>query len=114
MNLHSETIGDALRVEVRESRIDAAVAIEFRDELCRHAEDGPPRVILDLGGVGFLDSSGLGAIVGAMKLLAPDRRLELAGLSGAVERVLRLTHMDRVFVIHAGGDNAVGAAADAP
>ena len=35
-----------------------------------------------------------------MKLLAPDRVLELAGLTPSVARVFRLTRMDSVFTIH--------------
>jgi anti-sigma B factor antagonist len=50
--------------------------------------------------VHFLDSSGLGAVVGVMKLLAPERRLELAGLTPTVAKVFRLTRMDSVFTIH--------------
>jgi anti-sigma B factor antagonist len=37
--------------------------------------------------------------------------LELAGLTGAVERVFRLTRMDRMFTIHAGVDDALRATA---
>lgn len=57
-------------------------------------------VILDLSQVEFLDSSGLGAIVGVMKLLGPDRPLEVAALSGSVRKLFRLTRMDTVFRIH--------------
>ena len=50
--------------------------------------------------VAFLDSSGLGAVVAAMKALGPDRPLELAGLTPTVQKVFRLTRMDSVFKIH--------------
>ena len=36
-----------------------------------------------------------------MKLLGPDRSLELAGLTPTVEKVFRLTRMDSIFTIHA-------------
>ena len=57
-------------------------------------------VILDLGLVEFLDSSGLGALVAARKLLGEGRMLELAGLTPAVEKVMTLTRMGSVFPIH--------------
>ena len=60
-----------------------------------------PRVVLDMSRVAFLDSSGLGAVVAVMKLLAPDRKLELSGLTPTVEKVFRLTRMDSIFTIHA-------------
>lgn len=57
------------------------------------------RAILDLSGVAFLDSSGLGAVVAVMKMMAPDRPLELSGLTPTVDKVFRLTRMDSVFTI---------------
>lgn len=91
---------EALVISVMESRLDAAVAITFKDVVRDlTATEGSP-VILDLSRVDFLDSSGLGAIVGVMKLLGPDRPLEIAGLTASVRKLFRLTRMDTVFRIH--------------
>jgi anti-sigma B factor antagonist len=100
MQLISDVLGDMLVVRVQEPRIDAAGAIQFKERMREVTSDGPPRVVLDLSDVGFLDSSGLGAVVAVMKLLMPARKLELAGLTPMVEKVFRLTRMDSVFVIH--------------
>ena len=100
MRLQSEVRGDVLVVRIEEPRIDAAVAIHFKDRVRELTAAPARRVILDLSQVGFLDSSGLGAVVAVMKLLAPDRVLELSGLSPTVEKVFRLTRMDSVFTIH--------------
>ncbi len=100
MQITTRTNGDTLVVQVHESRIDAAVAIQFKDTMRGLIEAAPARLVLDLSRVEFIDSSGLGAIVAVMKLLAPDRSLELAGLTPAVAKVFRLTHMNRVFTIH--------------
>ncbi len=62
-------------------------------------EDAGARIVLDLGQVEFIDSSGLGAIVAAMKQLGPDRRLDLVALNPNVDKVFRLTRMDSVFRI---------------
>ena len=102
MDLAAERLGDILLVRVAEPRIDAAVAIQFKEAMREIVADGPPRIVLDLAAVGFLDSSGLGAVVAVMKALGPDRRLELAALSPAVAKVFRLTRMDSIFTIHAG------------
>lgn len=88
-------------VQVRDPRIDAAGAIQFKDRMRSLLAQGDGPVVLDLSMVGFLDSSGLGAVVAVMKFLGPDRRLELAGLTPTVEKVFRLTRMDTVFTIHA-------------
>jgi anti-sigma B factor antagonist len=94
------TADDALVVELQETRLDAAVALTFKDAIRDAiAQPGSP-VILDMHKVEFMDSSGLGAIVSAMKLLGPDRKLELAAPSPSVRKVFRLTRMDTVFKIH--------------
>lgn len=100
MQMDSQDYGTALVVTACEPRIDAAVAVQFKDKLREVTEGGPSRVILDLSNVDFLDSSGLGAVVASMKLLGADRKLELAGLTPTVEKVFRLTRMDTVFTIH--------------
>ncbi|RSK30722.1 anti-sigma factor antagonist [Rhodovulum iodosum] len=110
MQLRPETRGGALWVIVEEPRIDAAVAIQFKDRMREIAAGGPDRVVLDLSQVGFLDSSGLGAVVAVLKLMGEGRRLELAGLTPTVEKVFRLTRMDSVFTIHESPEAALGEA----
>lgn len=108
MNLVAETRGEVLIVRAEDARIDAAVAIQFKDRMRELIVSDAPRVILDLSQVDFLDSSGLGAVVAVRKLLAPDRTLELSGLRPTVEKVFRLTRMDTVFVIHAALPEPIG------
>ncbi|SEQ70491.1 anti-sigma B factor antagonist [Thalassovita taeanensis] len=96
-------------VTVAETRIDAAVAIAFKDQMRQLTDGGAPDVVLDLTDVSFIDSSGLGAIVAAMKQLGKDRRLHLAALMPNVDKVFRLTRMDTVFAIHDSVEQAVGA-----
>ena len=71
------------------------------------------RVILDLSHVEFLDSSGLGAVVGSMKQLGRARKLDLAALTPTVEKVFRITRMDRVFRIFPTIEAAFGEVTDA-
>ncbi|MBK1634273.1 STAS domain-containing protein [Rhodovulum adriaticum] len=112
MELLSEIRADALHVTVGEARIDSAVAIRFKERMREVAIGGPSRVVLDLGQVTFLDSSGLGAVVAVMKLLAPGQRLELCCLTPTVAKVFRLTRMDRVFTIHDDAGAAFAVASD--
>jgi anti-sigma B factor antagonist len=100
MQLLAEQRDGLLIVRALDSRIDAAVAIQFKEQMRDLVRAAPSRVLLDLSGVTFLDSSGLGAVVAVMKLLGPDRRLELSGLTPTVEKVFRLTRMDTIFTIH--------------
>ncbi|MEH6830071.1 STAS domain-containing protein [Sulfitobacter sp.] len=97
MELTSSTEPGLQIVTVQEPRIDAAVALAFKDRMRDATDGGTDTVVLDLNHVHFIDSSGLGAIVAAMKNLAPDRKLILAGLTPTVDKVFRLTRMDSVF-----------------
>jgi anti-sigma B factor antagonist len=112
MDIRTSILGDVLVACIAEPRIDAAVAIRFKDRMRDIiADSASPRIVLDLGAVTFMDSSGLGALVAVLKLCGSERRLELAALTENVARVLRLTRMDAIFVVHPaapGADGAVG------
>ncbi|MFV2033704.1 MAG: STAS domain-containing protein [Halocynthiibacter sp.] len=110
MNLQAETVNGVLVVTTSENRIDAAIAIQFKDKMRELTEFCPDRIVLDLSSVDFLDSSGLGAVVAAMKQLSSGKTLELAGLTNTVNKVFRLTRMDSVFTIHASAALAIGQA----
>ncbi|WP_101067558.1 STAS domain-containing protein [Roseovarius salinarum] len=111
MNLTS-TYRDGVNViTVNDSRIDAMVAIQFKDTMRSITETGPQDVLLDLSRVDFIDSSGLGAIVAALKQLGEGRQMRLAGLTGNVAKVFRLTRMDKVFEIVEGPADTSGRAA---
>ena len=102
--IESDRRGDALVLTVEDPRIDAARAVAFKDAVRRALTpapgDPPPdRVVMDLSGVEFIDSSGLGALAASAKALGGGT-LHLAGAQPLVLKVLRLTHMDRVFGLH--------------
>ncbi len=100
MDISCKDFGALRVIHVGETRIDAAVAIAFKDKMRGVTETGPARMILDLSEVTFLDSSGLGAVVAAMKQVGTERKLELAGLTPTVLKVFQLTRMDTIFRIH--------------
>lgn len=91
------------------ARLDALAALGFKDRMQAVIEAAGDRVVMDLSGVTFLDSSGLGALVASQRFLREGQRLELAALTPAVARVFRLTRMDTVFVIHGGIADALRA-----
>jgi len=111
MQLSSTRSGDLQIVKVEESRIDAAIAIQFKDSMRAEMSEDVKRVVLDLRDVAFIDSSGLGAIVATMKHLSQGQKLDLAGLSPAVDKVFRLTRMDSIFAIYPSVDAALLSAA---
>lgn len=93
---------DCHLVEIEDARLDAGMATAFKDRMREIIPQAGDVVRLDLRNVGFMDSSGLGAVIAVLKSMPPDRRLELIGLTPNVERVFRLTRMDLVFNILPG------------
>lgn len=100
MEMEVEKYGDKTVVIMKEDRLDAAMAVRFKDELKTVVEGGADHMILDMSSVGFMDSSGLGAIVAHMKFMGTDRVFEISGLTPTVEKVFKLTRMDNVFRIY--------------
>ena len=79
------------------TQIDATAAIQVKDVRNLKIEATALHILLDLVRFAFIDFSGLGAIVTPMKQLGADRRLNLAGLSETVGKVLKFTWIDTVF-----------------
>ena len=106
MQLTTQTKADALCITVEDERIDAAIAVQFKDTFRKLLAGHRGRVIVDMEKVAFLDSSGLGSLVAVMKMLPSGQKLELAGLQDVVHKVLKLTRMDSIFVLHADAKTA--------
>jgi anti-sigma B factor antagonist len=114
MQMTASEVGNTLVVAVEDRRIDAAVAVRFKERMLELTENPKQRVVLDLSKVEFLDSSGLGAVVGSMKQLGRNRHLDLAGLTPTVDKVFRITRMNRVFRIYESTEAAIQDAVHAP
>lgn len=106
MELTLDATPNANVIRVNASRIDAPVALQFKEEMRTLTTHGEGRFVLDLENVEFIDSSGLGAVVASMKQLGEGQILELAALQPIVEKVFRLTRMDTIFTIHHNADQA--------
>ncbi len=88
--------------------LDAGTATELVSVLEREIDRGANRLVLDLGRVSYIDSSGLGALVKVLKkarLGGGD--VKLAGLEPEVRKVLELTRLDKIFEITRTADDAV-------
>jgi len=80
--------------------IDASTCGELRTTLDSLVQEGVLQLEVDLSDVTFIDSSGLGTLVGMFKTLrVGGGDLRLRGLTQTVKRVFQLTHLDRVFQI---------------
>lgn len=89
---------DVVRVA---GEIDIRTAPELRDLLAGVLDRGADRVVLDLEGVEFLDSTALSVMVGAHKrLVRKGTGLVLVCTREPILRVLNVTGLSRVFRVH--------------
>jgi anti-sigma B factor antagonist len=99
-------------VVVATGEIDLYTAPALRDSLIRAGESSSS-IVIDLTEVTFLDSTGLGVMLGALgRARTTDRSVALVGPTDMVKRVLQITGLDQVFSTYARLDEALAARAD--
>lgn len=87
-------------VEVR-GEVDVYTAAVLREKLVEIIDGGADQVVVDLRGVDFLDSSGLGVLVGGMKRLRMGGGdMSLVCDNQKLLKIFRITALDRVFALH--------------
>lgn len=90
-----------LHIRMDVERLDASVAGRFRDTLAAHWPQVPPLgVEVDLGGVGFIDSSGIGSLIAISKKL--DRQgapVALRNVCPQVRSVIELLRLQSLFQV---------------
>lgn len=89
-------------------RLDVAGAPALKDAISELLKDGPQRVVIDMEGVSFVDSTGLGSVIAALKQIRGTQgELRLAAPNQQVRVVLELTTLDRVFPYYATVEEAL-------
>jgi anti-sigma B factor antagonist len=111
MDIEQHGSAEVVVASIRSQRIDAAAAGDFKRAIWDLLETGPASVVLDLSEVTFIDSTGLGAIVGLLRHPRRLRALVIAGACAQVQVLFRLTRMDRVFRMFATAQDALAALA---
>jgi anti-sigma B factor antagonist len=88
--------------------VDVYTAPQFREQLIQLVDQGKHQIVVDLEGVEFLDSTGLGVLVGGLKRVrSQDGDLALVCTQRRILKVLEITGLTKVFDIHDSVDAAV-------
>jgi anti-sigma B factor antagonist len=90
-----------------EGEVDVYTAPQLKEQLVTVLEDGCTSVIIDLEKVTFIDSSGLGVLVGALRR-ARERggAVRLVCTRDSVLKIFRITGLDKVFPIFSDASEA--------
>lgn len=104
---HTETL---VILQPQVHRVEASNAQILKNRLIDCISQGKNRIALDLGHVDFMDSSGLAALLSALKSLGENGKMALFGLSDKVRKLFSITRLDNgVFIITATEEEAVQA-----
>lgn len=88
--------------------VDVASAPRLRERIVGMVADGHRRIVLDLDEVDFLDSTGLGVLVGALKRVRTHGgELHIVCTSPRILKVFDITGLTLVFPLHGSVDAAV-------
>ena len=90
--------------------IDVYTAPKLRDKITELVAAGVYDLVIDMEEVEFLDSTGLGVLVGGLKKVrAHDGSLQLVCNQDRLLKIFRITGLAKVFVIHESADAALAA-----
>ena len=100
--------GPGVPVLIVRGEIDVASAPEFHASLSEVIGQEPEIVIVDMSEVSFIDSTGLGVLVGAEKQMRDGgHSLRLVVTQPHIIRLLELTGLDEVFTVLSNSKDAV-------
>ena len=90
--------------------IDVYTAPKLREQLVDLVADGKYHLIVDMENVDFLDSTGLGVLVGGLKRVrAHEGSLRLVCTQERILKIFRITGLTKVFPIYSSVAEAVAA-----
>lgn len=101
METSVEAMDNGVAVMRLSGRLDFATAAEARKAFGEAVDAGRQRLVVDLADVDFVDSSGLGALIGGLKTARQaGGDLCIARATSQAQTVLALTSLDRVFRLY--------------
>ncbi|MCP4633246.1 MAG: STAS domain-containing protein [candidate division Zixibacteria bacterium] len=108
MQITKGTQGDVAVLQI-DGRLDLESSTSLKAATSELLEDKYNKVIFNLQGVDFINSSGLGALVSILKNVRSNQgRLKLTGLAPYVKEVFDITQLSNVFEIYADEQQAIG------
>ena len=109
LSLSTRTEGDRTVVVVG-GEIDVYTAPKLRDKITELVGNGDYHLVIDMEKVDFLDSTGLGVLVGGLKRVrAHEGSLRLVCTQERILKIFRITGLTKVFPIHTSVEEAVSA-----
>jgi len=91
-------------------RLDASSSKQIKENVKTQLEAGVKDLIFDMKGVDFIDSTGLGSLVAALRSVNKEGgEIKISGLQERVRVIFELTRLHRIFDIFDSSIDAAGA-----
>jgi anti-sigma B factor antagonist len=109
LHIKAITAGDCAVLRIA-GEMDVYTVPKLRKQVADLAEKGTVHVIADLRGVDFLDSTGLGALVGSLKRLRIRQgSLMIVTSGGRILKLFQITGLTHAFALHPSVLDAISA-----
>ncbi len=107
LSLETRQENDRTVIEVG-GEIDVYTAPKLRERIIELVDEGQYHLVVDLEKVEFLDSTGLGVLVGGLKRVrGHDGSLQLVCTQERLLKIFRITGLSKVFAIHGSQSEAL-------
>ena len=94
-----------------DGEVDVYTAPVLRQEIVNQVDAGVKHLLINLEKVGYLDSTGLGILIGGVKRLKEqDGWLRLVGPGPRITRIFEITGLNKIFDVYATEQDALAAA----
>ncbi|PKQ17152.1 MAG: anti-sigma B factor antagonist [Actinobacteria bacterium HGW-Actinobacteria-7] len=106
LEITSDSQGDVCTVVIK-GELDVYSAPRLKEELVARLDSGCNQLVLNMEGVGFVDSSGLGVLVSALRRARErDGGVRIICTKENILKIFRITGLDKVFPIFSDGEEA--------
>jgi len=108
LKIETRQVGDVTVVEIKGKMTIGAGDVQFREEVKALVDRGQKKLVLDLQGLKYMDSSGVGELVSTYTTVTNrGGQLHLCNLSGKILDLLQITQLLQVFDTYATADEAI-------
>jgi anti-sigma B factor antagonist len=110
MDITVEDVAEDIAIVRPSGRLNMVTAALVRETIVAAIAEGRPRVVVDLGRIEFIDSTGLGALIGSLKSTRQaGGDLRIARPTAQVQMILSLSNLDRILTAYATPEEAFDA-----
>lgn len=106
--IENDTTDDGIAVITVAGELDLYTAPRLKESLLAAIEADRLKIVINMAGVHFIDSSALGVLIGGVKRLKPrDGRLALVSIDDNVNWIFQITGLNSVFDIYKTREEAL-------